>query len=907
MYAFNANTGVQLWVYGTEMPLGHTPTFFAPNNTVYVGGFDHKIHAVNASNGEAKAGWTFTDAGAGFDTNPLVISDSYTGDQPIVFAGNRDGYFYAFDGNTGVLKWRYQTEGPIKFSAAYKQGVVYFASDDAYAYALQLTSNGNSNTLKWKKGKFPGVGFDMYWPVVYTDPVTSTDYVIFSSSIKAGGYWFEGNIDMYRNSTVAMFQGYTGLCGTVSTSNNSDPTNPRNYLWKSGTRVIKCDAIFNYLNAVSTKYHRFVFILSRDTGDEYTPYAPFNVAGHDGGGQGYKQPPIVAGDGVIYQRIGFSKGGNGGATGNIVGWKFGTEYISDINNDYWASDEPAVFTSGGDGNNTLVYYGEGSFNHEGFGTIDPAGTYGSNVINWSGNLGKPGAGVKYTSWSLSGKFKAGNSISNSSYGYMDGLLNFSPIPYKNKIFLINGNTLFALSSAGTANSALAMVNAPTQRQSANIITTKSDIRTKLAQEIQKMLDAGHLRPGFHDSCQVSQSMTLGYPGYFIPGNHLMTYFDNPADTVTTLTRALALPDSDLSLSLKTQVRTYLQNNYGPSASYSISQYAHIGWSGGASREWFEDTPDIIRVFNTNVNYYTPTNKQSTICCQATERAPLSIGSYPPESVYAAWQYALRMNLTQQQAGSLLSSMASRLPSRTTMSDNNLIKYPYILNQYLAGYRGYVELDKLANNLTSITQSTKYNDYVHLVDLRLNNFSKDLGYPDDYDAINALNVSGNFMYITPELGTELRNNKLAQAQTTLNEYYLLTPYWFVSKYNTSYGETYSMPLYDYHGLYQAKAKVLNEPFSELVKYIDIPAFWRGDLFYIQNLVAALEAPGDITPPPPSPTGPIPLTGDLDNDNDVDLLDLLKLLGVFGSISPAFGDLNHNGRIDIFDVNTLMQNL
>ena len=42
--------------------------------------------------------------------------------------------------------------------------------------------------------------------------------------------------------------------------------------------------------------------------------------------------------------------------------------------------------------------------------------------------------------------------------------------------------------------------------------------------------------------------------------------------------------------------------------------------------------------------------------------------------------------------------------------------------------------------------------------------------------------------------------------------------------------------------QAKAWILDETQAELYQYIDAPAFERGDLFYIQNLVAILSAPG-----------------------------------------------------------------
>lgn len=62
--------------------------------------------------------------------------------------------------------------------------------------------------------------------------------------------------------------------------------------------------------------------------------------------------------------------------------------------------------------------------------------------------------------------------------------------------------------------------------------------------------------------------------------------------------------------------------------------------------------------------------------------------------------------------------------------------------------------------------------------------------------------------------------------------------FVSKFDSTWNEGTLQQLYDYPALFQAKAYILNEPYDELVKYIDVPAFYRGDLFYIQNIVAAL---------------------------------------------------------------------
>jgi hypothetical protein len=35
-------------------------------------------------------------------------------------------------------------------------------------------------------------------------------------------------------------------------------------------------------------------------------------------------------------------------------------------------------------------------------------------------------------------------------------------------------------------------------------------------------------------------------------------------------------------------------------------------------------------------------------------------------------------------------------------------------------------------------------------------------------------------------------------------------------------------------------ILKEPCGDLVKYLDVPAFFHGDLYYIDNLCAAIEA-------------------------------------------------------------------
>ena len=158
LYALDAQTGDEKWVYPTELPLGHSPTVIG--GVAYVGCFDRRIHALDAKTG--KNLWLSEPAGAGFNTNPVVTGGK-------LYAGNRDGAFYCLDAKTGRTLWRFETElrQSILFSAAYKEGVLHFAANDMHAYAV----DAETGHLIWKSERLPRLGFHSYWPTVYRDRV----------------------------------------------------------------------------------------------------------------------------------------------------------------------------------------------------------------------------------------------------------------------------------------------------------------------------------------------------------------------------------------------------------------------------------------------------------------------------------------------------------------------------------------------------------------------------------------------------------------------------------------------------------------------------------------------------------------------------------------------------------------
>ncbi len=837
LYAFNASDGALAWVYPTEIPLGHSPTIATVNgrSVAYVGGYDRIIHAVDANSGQPVPGYTPYVAGAGFETNPLIVNG-------VIYAGNRDGYFYALNAATGGLIWRYKTDGPILYSAAYKNGAVYFASNDAHAYAL----NAADGSLVWKSAKLPGSGFHSYWAVIYTERTTGKDYVIFT-----GGENYltdtQNSFFLPHMENSVLFDGIPvgSVIGPTSTNIPGD--------WAPGTVVMNASRITNYYEDMP--HRRTVFILDRNTGLEYTfdsdgdgrlEYAPFTWASVTHAGSKY--PPVVNGaDGVYYQATAYYSGGWISRSGP-VGWKFGTPYISRVHTgngpgatNAHASDEPMAYASGG----RMIYWGLCCDREAGgYDVTIPLGqpnrdwyyfgySLASNALapgyQQMYNAGNPTAYNHKDGWQIySGRYQSVNGV----YG-KHGNTQSPPIPYQGKLFMLRGNALLAFSPTGTNPQTPLPLATVVPVQTTTPMPTKPELTQRLEAEVQKIIAAGPLRPGYHSAGFVDLYGNGGFVDRRTLGE-VSDYFQNPADTVYTL--LLAYPH--LSSATQQQVKTYLQDYYGPGKPFSFTSIVHVGWGTAAARELTIIPPESQGQWGKP--YTSPFNPATQPICGWCGYWQY----YPPFSFYAAWQYAKIVgNNGQSFALNIFNQISNKLEA--PLSDQVLIEKPYWLNQYIAGYKGYLELQQLAGQAPNQTVLTRYQN---LLNLRVNAFSKDTPYPPlipgstDWEMSyhNSYAIARNFMFLTPELGDYLNQHIYSQVETAVNEYHYVAPYWFVAKFDNSYGEGTFQPLYDVPALFQARAYILKQPYSELVKWLDAPAFYRGDLFYIQNLVAALSA-------------------------------------------------------------------
>ncbi|WP_343743994.1 PQQ-binding-like beta-propeller repeat protein [Chitinophaga sp.] len=158
LYAVNKKTGAVKWTAAVNKGIATGLT--VSGNTVFAGSYDGHYYAFDARNG--KQVWKFRTGGERMigakglwemkpdtmymeDQYDLYLSSPAT-DETAVYFGSSDSCIYALDKNSGKLRWKFHTNGPVHGGAACSQGIVLAGSWDTYVYALEVASG----KLLWK-------------------------------------------------------------------------------------------------------------------------------------------------------------------------------------------------------------------------------------------------------------------------------------------------------------------------------------------------------------------------------------------------------------------------------------------------------------------------------------------------------------------------------------------------------------------------------------------------------------------------------------------------------------------------------------------------------------------------------------------------------------------------------------
>ena len=536
--------------------------------------------------------------------------------------------------------------------------------------------------------------------------------------------------------------------------------------WAHGRTVLDASRVSEYLEDNPDghvnwhkPWRRTYIVLSQTDGTEYTTdvdgdgfreYAPIAYFGSQSGNS---YPPLVLGtDDVIYQDALTAVSADNMPRGAIMGWNIGTAQLS-LANPASAADEPQALSSGGNVIYRSICCDRTSSWH------NVLTGQSRNVFDYTNSLSLKAPGYDEMWWGT--EYPGNLSRLVGAYGNQNGIYNShgdqNPlVPYNGRLYQHRSNAVIAF-GPGPSSRQLPklLINPATDTVQP---PSAQDLIVRLETEVNKVVSAGNLNPGYYNM------------GQFLP-RALKTAFENPGETLQTLTRAYPY----LSPAAQQGLRTYLRQQFAEY--FNPTMYARKGWAEGTPREAIAYPTDISNSFATQ-----------------PKRNGVSGWSwmYPQNNFYALWKYAQIVPEDAVTAYDLAKGkLTVPVPASAELATN-----PYEHNAYIAGYIGFLNLQELASKAQSDaalrTQVT--NELNCLLALRAATFDKDTPwvdasgqYPEGGVHHRGLNPARNFMYLVPELGDYLAQNARAKVQEALDEYDWVAPYWFVSRYEGAVDE------------------------------------------------------------------------------------------------------------------------
>lgn len=114
LYAVELESGRVKWIFDAKgEPVWSSPALSADQKTVYVGGIDNFVHAIDAATGIKVWEWET----GGFPDDPddpdVDSSPAVSRRDGTVYVGSFDNRLHAIDGRTGQVKWSYRTDDDV--------------------------------------------------------------------------------------------------------------------------------------------------------------------------------------------------------------------------------------------------------------------------------------------------------------------------------------------------------------------------------------------------------------------------------------------------------------------------------------------------------------------------------------------------------------------------------------------------------------------------------------------------------------------------------------------------------------------------------------------------------------------------------------------------------------------------
>ncbi|MDD2823347.1 MAG: PQQ-binding-like beta-propeller repeat protein [Candidatus Daviesbacteria bacterium] len=363
-------------------------------------------------------------------------------------------------------------------------------------------------------------------------------------------------------------------------------------------------------------------------------------------------------------------------------------------------------------------------------------------------------------------------------------------------------------------------------QPVSITADTQDLQSELEVKVQEMVSAGHMAP------------TLYFIG--LGGNPLI-FYSSPVETIYTLSAAYPY----LSPGLKTAVSNYLKNEISSYPPHSSSFYpvtnpngnaaGNISQLPGARREYFIPNP------NENFSYWHKDPPASN-----TWVAP----RVNPAALYAIWIYS-------QNTGDWAYATSSYNDLRTIYT--NLKTAGITTYSDLSGAIGFARIAQHLGNTADYNDALAFAETGFASGVNFNQFltNAKTKFPNAFNLDNPL----DYGYTTPifmfqrnpvgllfsrEVGSFLKDNAAAQAGAYASKILTDVPMGWLNSSAISWSESsYASPEISWT-YFMLKAYVEGNSATQLKSYLDKPDR-KGDLLYMQKLVAAIEAPSSTSAP------------------------------------------------------------
>ena len=155
VYSYNVDTGDLNWTYRTERKLQADPVvhIYRQKSRSKAAALGAPAPAADAGNGAAPAEGEAPQDG---QAKPRAVQTTR-----MLFVGGTDYTFYALDGDSGAIIWKYETGAQIKTPAVVKDETVYVKTHEGALYAFEMMpmhrdakgailGNRRNGSLRWK-------------------------------------------------------------------------------------------------------------------------------------------------------------------------------------------------------------------------------------------------------------------------------------------------------------------------------------------------------------------------------------------------------------------------------------------------------------------------------------------------------------------------------------------------------------------------------------------------------------------------------------------------------------------------------------------------------------------------------------------------------------------------------------